>query len=131
MKDLQRDHSPKKVNVFSIELKIVAIMAFLFCFAFQITSWYEGGNFIADFLSLICFISAIILAWQHREEERRKMELKLKEAKQGRIFNVNDIVKRDIKAEIERDMAIENARRGNNASLKKPVDRQSKVKMQS
>ena len=59
------------------------------------------------------------------------MELKLKEAKQGRIFNVNDIVKRDIKAEIERDMAIENARRGNNASLKKPVDRQSKVKMQS
>ena len=66
---------------------------------------------MADFLSLICFVLALVFAWQYREEERKKAERKLKGLSENRIYDINRIVKQDIRNEIETNFKKEEAKR--------------------
>ena len=57
---------------------------------------------MADFLSLVSLGLAIYFAYLYRQEEINKAKRRL-EADKNRIYDVNKIVKQDIRNEIEKN----------------------------
>ena len=88
---------------------IWAVLMLGFFFAFQIDSYLNGSVQWEEYMSFICFIMAIIQYWFYRNTITTIIQKE--EGTRNRVYDVDEIISKNLKTEIEKELKKEQAKR--------------------